>query len=189
MKNSSLVATSGILLVLFLLVSCGGKQSQPQPEQAKVPVKKLAQKYDTLLFSPFTITPELAKDYPQAANELQHSAMTALQMNNGFKKVETVGKNTPAGKNTLLIKAKITDMRIVSGAARFWGGAMAGSSGVEMDLQLIDGASNKVVRDEKLSSWNNPFGAAWTGGTTDNSLLADMGNITAQYIIDAMPAK
>jgi len=181
------VTTLGVLLVLLLLVSCGGKQSQP--EQAAAPVKKLDMKYDTLLFSSFTATPEIAKDYPQAATELQHSVMTALQMANSFKQVGTIAEGVPASEKTLLIKANITDMRIVGGAARFWGGAMAGSSGLEMDLQLIDGASDRIIRNEKLSSWNNPFGAAWTGGSTDNSLVADMGKITAQYIIDAMPAQ
>lgn len=186
--TSSLVRTLGFLLVLFLLVSCGGKQGQPE-EQAAAPVQKLDKKYDTLLFAPFTATPAIAKDYPAAAAELQHSAMTALQLGNDFKKVGTIADDAPAGGKTLLIKANIIDMRIVSGAARFWGGAMAGSSGVEFDLQLVDRATDKVVREEKLSSWNNPFGAAWTGGSTDNSLMADMGKITAQYLIDAMPAQ
>jgi hypothetical protein len=181
------LTTLGVLLVLLLLVSCGGKQSQP--EQAAAPVKKLEKKYDTLLFSPFTATPEIARDYPQAAAELQHSMMTALQMGNSFRKVDTIAEGAAAGEKTLLVKANITDMRIVGGAARFWGGVMAGSSGLAMDLQLIDGASDRVVRNEKLSSWNNPFGAAWTGGSTDNSLVADMGKISAQFIIDAMPAQ
>lgn len=187
MNQFHLVKALGVLLVLLLLVSCGGKQSQP--EQAAAPVQKLEKNYETLLFAPFTTTPEIARDYPQAAAELQHSMMTALQMENSFKKVDTIAEGVPAGENTLLVKANITDMRIVGGAARFWGGAMAGSSGLEMDLQLIDGASDRVIRNEKLSSWNNPFGAAWTGGSTDNSLVADMGKISARYIIDAMPAQ
>lgn len=188
--NRHLIKTLGILMVLLLLASCGTKQSQPEPEQTEAPpVKKLDKKYDTLLFSTFTITPELGKDYPQAASELQHSAMTSLQMENSFKQVGTLSEGASMSGATLVVKANIIDMRIVSGAARFWGGAMAGSSGVEMDLQLIDGSSSKVVREEKLSSWNNPFGAAWTGGSTDNSLLSDMGKITAKYIIDAMPAQ
>ena len=186
--TSSLVRTLGFLLVLFLLVSCGGKKGQPE-EQGAAPLQKLDRKYDTLLFAPFTATPAIAKDYPAAAAELQHSAMTALQMGNEFKKVGTVAEEVPAGGKTLLVKANIVDIRIVSGAARFWGGAMAGRSGVEFDLQLIDRATDKVVREDKLSSWNNPFGAVWTRGSTDNSLMSDMGKITAQYLVDAMPAQ
>ena len=189
MKTWSAVKPLGILLLLLLLVSCGGKQQQPEEQQTAIPVEKLNKKYEILVVTPFTIKTEIGADYPEAARELQHSTMTALQMENGFKKVTTSAEETAAGGDALLIRANITDMRIVSGAARFWGGAMAGSSGLEIDLQLIDSATDQVVRNEKLSSWNNPFGAAWTGGSTDNSLVDDMGKITARYIMDVMPAQ
>lgn len=189
MNRLTLAKTLGLMLIALLVVSCGGKQqSQPEQQQAK-PVPKLAKKYDTLLFAPFTIKEELANDYPQAASELESSAMTALQMGKQFARVDAVSGDVVGSAGTLVVKAKITEMRIVSGAARFWGGAMAGSSGVELDLRLVDSVSNKVVREEKLSSWNNAWGAAWTGGSTDNSLLSDMGKIVAQYITDSMPAK
>lgn len=189
MKRLTLVKTLGVLLILVLLASCGGKQSAPEQEEAPAPVQKLAKKYDTILFAPFTIKEELAKDYPQAASELQHSAMTTLQMEKSFKKVDTASADAPTDGKMLVVKANIIEMRIVSGAARFWGGAMAGSSGVELELRLVDGGTNKVVREEKISSWNNAWGASWTGGSTDNSLVDDMGKITAQYIVDAMPAQ
>jgi hypothetical protein len=184
MKFFSLFKSMAVLFVLFLLVSCVGTQNQP--DQAAVPsVKKLEKQYDTLLFSPFTANAEIATDYPQAAKELQHSMMTTLQMEKQFKKIDIVTNNQSADGKTLIIKANITDMRIVNGAARFWGGAMAGSSGIELNLQLIDSATQKVIRDEKMSSWNNAFGAAWSG--SDNTLLDDMGKIVAKNIIDSMP--
>ncbi|MFH2123092.1 MAG: DUF4410 domain-containing protein [Pseudomonadota bacterium] len=184
MKFFSLLKPLAVLFVLFLLVSCVGTQSQP--DQAASPsVIKLQKHYDTLIFSPFTANAGIATDYPQAANELQHSMMTTLQMGKQFKKIGVAADNQPADEKTLIIKANITDLRIVNGAARFWGGAMAGSSGVELTLQLIDSTTQKVIRDEKMSSWNNAFGAAWSG--SDNTLLDDMGKIVAQNIIDSMP--
>lgn len=173
-----------VFFVLFLLVSCVGTQNQ-QDQAAAPSVKKLDKHYDTLLFSPFTANAEIATDYPQAAKELQHSMMTTLQMEKQFKKIDIVSNNPSTDGRTLIIKVNITDLRIVNGAARFWGGAMAGSSGVELNLQLIDSASQKVIRDEKMSSWNNAFGAAWSG--SDSTLLDDMGKIVAQNIIDSMP--
>jgi hypothetical protein len=182
-------------LVLFLLVACGGTQKQAdpanpasQPDQAATPVvKKLDKSYDNLMFSTFTAKPEIAKDYPQAAKEVQRSMMTSLQMEDRFKKVVTASEGQPATGDTLIIKADITDLRIVAGAARMWGGAMAGSSGVELNLQLIDSATQKVVREEKVSSWNNAWGAAYSG--SDATLLNDIGKMTAQYVVDSMPPK
>ena len=189
MKILTLMKQVAVLFVLVLLVSCGGKQTEP--EQTAAPsVEKLAKNYDTLLFSAFTTKTEINKDYPEAADTLQHSMMTALKTGKQFKKVGTTAQNKPStGDKTLLIKADITELRIVGGAARMWGGAFAGSSGVELDLQLIDGATNKVVRKEKMSSWNSAWAASWTGGTSDTSLLDDMGKILAKYIVESMPKK
>lgn len=188
MKFVSLIKPAAVLLALFLLVSCGGKQTQTEQTAAPA-VIKLDKKYDTLLFSAFTAKPIITKDYPQAAKELQHSAMTTLQMENTFKKIGKTSQDQPIDGNTLIIKVDITDLRIVGGTARFWGGAMAGSSGLEWDFELIDGATSKVIRKEKMNSWNNAFGAAWTGGSSDNSLLDDVGKIIAKYITDSMPTQ
>ena len=180
MNIQSLMKSVTVLLSLCLLVSCvgTGKKSAQNQEAAQAPVvEKLDKQYDTLLFSPFTIEPEFSKDYPDAAKTIQQSMMTALQQEKCFKKVDTIVEGTSTGDKTLLIKTNITNMRIVSNSARIWGGAFAGSSGVEMDLQLIDGTTKKVVRNEKMSSWNNAFGAAWSFGSSDHSLLDDMGKV------------
>ena len=196
MKAVSLIKMTAVLLVVFPLVSCVGTQntqtSQPkqveQTEQA-VSVKKLDKKYDTLLFSAFTMQPEFAKDYPEAAKSLQKSMMTALQEEKSFKKVGRAAKDTPIKGNTLLITANVTNMRIVSDSARIWGGGFAGSSGIELDLKLVDAGTKKVVRNEKMSSWNNAWAASWSFGSSDHSLLDDMGKIMAKYVVDSMPKK
>jgi hypothetical protein len=185
-------------LALLLLVSCNSTQKQADPADPSGPtgqadpaaapvVKKLDKFYDNLMFSTFTAKAEIAKDYPQAAKEIQHGMMTSLQMEDRFKKVITASEKKPATGDTLIIKADITDMRIVPTAARIWAGPMAGSSGVELTLQLIDGATQKLIREEKISSWNNAWGASWSG--SDNTMLTDMGKITGQYVIDSMPEK
>ncbi len=196
MKTVSWIKITAVLLVAFPLVSCVGTQksqtSQPEPvEQTEqtVSVKKLDKKYDTLLFSAFTIQPEFAKDYPEAAQTLQKSMLTALQEEKMFKKVAATPENTSTKGNTLLITADITNMRIVSDSARIWGGGFAGSSGIELDLKLIDAVTGKVVRSEKMSSWNNAWAASWSFGSSDHSLLNDMGKILARYVVDSMPKK
>lgn len=185
-------------LALFLLVSCNSTQKQADPADPATPasqadaaaapvVKKLDKFYDNLMFSTFTAKAEIAKDYPQAAKDIQHGMMTSLQMEDRFKKVITASEEKPTAGDTLMIKADITELRIVPTAARIWGGPMAGSSGVELTLQLVDGATQKMIREEKISSWNNAWGASWSG--SDDTLLSDVGKITAQYVIDSMPEK
>ena len=180
--------------LLLLLSGCvtgqkSGTGQEPEPAEQQTQVEKLARSYSVLLVEPFTIAPEYAKDYPDAAKNMQKSMMEALQASGAFKKVALLSEAESLRDNALIIRANITKIRIVSGTARFWGGAFAGSSGMEFDLTLVDGKTNQVVRTKKMSSWNNSWAAAWNFGASDRSLPDDMGQITASYIISIMPEK
>ena len=180
--------------IVFLLPGCVGTQSKgtSQPAVAEnndqMPVvQKLAKKYDYALVKPFTIVPAYGKDYPDAATTLEKSMMEGLKAGKKFNWVEPITKGKQAKGRTLIIGTNITKMRITSTAARFWGGALAGSSGIELELQLIDGATGKVVRTKKMSSWNNSLAASWNFGASDRSLLDDVGKIMAAYILQTIP--
>jgi hypothetical protein len=58
---------------------------------------------------------------------------------------------------------------------------------MEVDLTLIDAATNTVVREKKLSSAYNPWAAAWVGGASDRSLPADTGRMLVEYVHSVMP--
>ncbi|MCF6188698.1 MAG: hypothetical protein L3J49_14640 [Desulfobulbaceae bacterium] len=60
---------------------------------------------------------------------------------------------------------------------------------VSLVIKLVDAATKKVVRNEKMSSWNNAWAASWSFGSSDHSLLEDMGKIMAKYVVDSMPKK
>ncbi len=194
MLKKSLSRFSLFCVMLLLVSGCvsGQKTSTSQePAAAEQPpqVEKLSRNYAVVLVVPFTTAPEYARDYPDAAATMQKSMMEALAASGAFKKVALLSEAKSLRDNALIIRANITKMRIVSGSARFWGGAFAGSSGMEYDLTLVDGKTNQVVRTKKMSSWNNSWAAAWNFGASDRSLPDDMGKITASYIISIMPEK
>ncbi len=174
--------------MIAMLSACGGQEAQPeQTEAPQASEAKLSKKYADILCYSFETTPQIAKDYPNAVDTMQHSMMTALQMKNQFNKVAVLKMNQKTSGNSLLVKAKVNDLRIVSSAARMWGGVFAGSSGIEINLQLIDGGTNKVVREEVLNSHNNAWAASYAYGSSDRSLPDDMGKIMANYISAIMP--
>ena len=107
--------------------------------------------------------------------------------NRSYQSVESGKAAVSRRDGTLLVKAKVTDMRIVPTRARIWGGGFAGSSFMEADLTLIDAATDTVVREKKISSANNPWAAAWVGGASDYSLPADMGRVLAEYVHSVIP--
>lgn len=185
------------LMLLVLMTSCAGKEVKsdaqagsevkPDAKAAKDMDPPLAKPYRMIVVAEFETSAEIANDYPNATRECQANTVWALQEKKFYQTVES-GKAAGARRDgTLLIKAKVTNVRIVSGAARIWGGAFTGSSFMEVDLTLIDAATNTVVREKKFSSANNPWAAAWVGGASDHSLPADTGKMLAEYVHSVIP--
>jgi len=192
MLKKSLCRFSLFCVMLLLVSGCvsGQKTStsqEPAAAEQAPQVEKLSRAYSVLLVEPFTTVPEYASDYPEAAATMQKSMIQALAKSGAFKKVALLPDAGKLRDRALIIRANITKMRIVSGSARFWGGAFAGSSGMEYDLTLVDGKTDRVLRTKTMSSWNNSWAAAWNFGASDRSLPDDMGKITASYLVEIMP--
>ena len=185
------------LMLLVLMTACAGKEVKsdaqagsevkPDAKAAKDMDPPLAKPYRVIVVAEFETSAEIAKDYPNATQECQANTISALKEKKFYQAVESGKAATARRDGTLLVKAKVTGMRIVSGHARMWGGAFTGSSFMEVDLTLIDAATNTVVREKKLSSANNPWAAAWVGGASDQSLPADTGKMLAEYVHSVMP--
>ncbi|MTW22026.1 DUF4410 domain-containing protein [Allochromatium palmeri] len=187
-----------LILNLLFLSACATQQTgsgadssadtSPGDSQAAQPDSPLDGRYDNIVFYEFETTPEIKRDYPEVTDECLASAISHLLVKNVYKKVEK-RSGSYHRHQTLLIKTKISDMRIVSTGARMWGGAFAGSSYMNLEVKFIDASSGSVLRTKKISSNNNAFAAAWTFGSNDRSLASDMGVILADYIVSTVPSK
>jgi Domain of unknown function (DUF4410) len=185
-KSKSILVV--ILSTLFLITACGGQQAkQDNQAAAQVPDPPLAKKYQHLIVRDVTATPEIEKDYAAALKDCQTNMITELKNKKAFNTVALAGSAKKYPSRSLLVQTRVADIHIVHGAARFWGGAFAGSSFMNLDLKLTDAATGKVVREKKISSSNNAWAAAWVGGSSDRTLPADMGKIVAGYIASIMP--
>lgn len=177
-----------VIAVVFLFLSaCGGRGATPD-EQPEVVEKPLVKHYNHIVVLDFETAPEVQRDYPTAAKECQSNVVSALLMKNLFDSVGTTLKDEKKG-NTLVVKATVKEMRIVSTAARIWLGAMVGSSYMNIDVQLLDAATNRVLREKAVNSTNSAFAAAWSSGSSDRSMPSDMGKIIAKYIESVVPPK
>jgi hypothetical protein len=181
-----------IVFVAAVFSACGGDRAAnvkaEEKEAAEEKITPLAHRYSKLVFQGFTADSQIMTDYPTALSECESAAMAAVISKNLFGAVEKE-KDGVKHKDALLVKGSVVNMRIVSGAARFWAGAMAGTSDMSVKLAVSDAATGAVVREKLLSSANNPWGAAWTYGGSDRSLPADMGRIIGEYIAAITPAK
>lgn len=177
-KKASLLVAG--LLLLFAFLACGGGSAVKSDTSvpAETPLEK---KYRKIVFKKFQVDQKLEADYPGVVDECENAAITAIKSKNIFNAVERENE-LKKYTDTLIVKTRITNIRIVSGSARFWFGAAAGGSDMSLLIELIDAATGNVVREKALSTANNPFAATMTGGGTDRSLASDLGKMTAEYI-------
>lgn len=175
-----------LMLSVVLLCSCGGKKVvEENPFKMDQPVSK---SFENILFYPFETNAEIQKYYPKAMEESLQSTIKHLQDKKKYRKIDRINDNFDK-ESTLLVQVKVPDMRIVGNLTRAFGGAIVGSSYMNMEVYLIDAASGDTVRMKALASANNAMGATWTFGSTDRTLPADMGYILAQYIATVVPAR
>ena len=185
-KGLTPVYRAMLLLFTLFLASCAGQTTQNQPEPVSDP--QLGDAYLRMLVLPVGIGEKFAMDYPQAVIDCRIGLIDGLSATKRFQ-VDPINilPAQPTGPHTLVVKLEITDMRVASHAARMFGGAMVGSSYVNLKMTLTDGHTGRVIRDKEFSTHNNAFAAAWTSGSTDDSIPKDMGKITGDYITAVVP--
>jgi hypothetical protein len=192
-----------LLAAIFTICACAGGQkttaakdetAKPAAESQSATLESVRQatplktSFNNVLFEELNTTDVIKKDYSDALIEFEKSVVSSLKGKNTFARVERDTGAKPVGKS-LRVEMKIPDMRLTSFGARFWGGALAGNSFMNVELTLIDGASSKTLRTETISANNNAWAAAYSFGGSDRSLPTDMGQIVAEYLYTVVPGK
>ncbi len=95
-----------------------------------------------------------------------------------------------AGSGTVIIRPVLQSLRVVSGGARFFVGAMAGDSSIDMDLVLVDKTSGKEIARPRIMRTSGGMGGAWSVGATDKNLSNYIVDIAYEYLArNNMPAQ
>jgi len=187
-----------VSIVSFL--ACAGSPDKTQKRESIPGVEKiqlssidlvptrtpLEGKFDNIIFRSFESTDQFAKDYPYACENCKASIIAQLESKKTYKNVtDDVSLNLP-GKS-IFVDLKIVDMRIAGAQARFWGGAFAGNSYMDVLLELKEADSEVVVHKKVLSTTGNAMAAAWTFGASDRSLPSDLGTLMGEYLYKIVP--
>jgi len=96
---------------------------------------------------------------------------------------EEWGNGGNGTERKLLVQPSVVHLRIISGGARFWGGALAGESHIDMDLKLVDAGSGEVVGAPRINKASGAFGGAWSVGASDRNLLDYIVAISQKYLV------
>ena len=84
---------------------------------------------------------------------------------------------------TLIVEGDLTYLRIVSGSARFWGGAFAGRSAININIKLTDASTGTVVTQQELVGAPGAMSGVWSGGAADRDLPIKMGYLLGAFIL------
>ncbi len=164
--------------VLMLLV---GVTVVAEPQNPP-PVNALAG-YDKYEMSP------IAMGAPYAGDEGKEKAKAKIQdhMSTEIGPVLAQWNIDAAGSargQSLVIEPRIEKLKVVSGGARFWAGALAGDSYVVMKLRITEQPSGVLVAEPEFYQRAAAMSGAWTFGGQDKDMMHRIALITKQYLLD-----
>ncbi len=164
--------------VLMLLVGAAVIAEPQNPP----PINPLAG-YDKYELSPIAMGP------PYAGDEGKEKAKAKIQdhMSTEIDPVLSQWNTAAAGNargQSLVIEPRIEKLKVVSGGARFWGGALAGDSYVVMKLRITEQPSGVLVAEPEFYQRAAAMSGAWTFGGQDKDMMHRIALITKQYLLD-----
>jgi hypothetical protein len=150
-----------------------------EPEQKDPP---LVRAYRVIIIEPFESSDEITSTYPEAIRQCHEATIKALENLHAYDHVSDVAQPDLPLQETLKVKSRVTDMRQI----QMWRyRRYAGSSYMQIDIELVDGETGATVREKKIESYNNPWVAKWSD--SDATLPIDVAGILAGYIHSVIP--
>ena len=83
---------------------------------------------------------------------------------------------------TLLIEPTITEIKFINGTARFWAGALAGSSMVVVQTRITEKETGQLIAEPEFYARAAAMAGAWSIGGADNAMLTRIANRVADYV-------
>jgi hypothetical protein len=122
-----------------------------------------------------------------AGQEINETALASFQRNFDERVGAWVAEQNakPAAHDpvrTLVIEPSIDKIRFISGGARVWAGAFAGSSRVLVKLRLVDQATGAVIAEPEFYQHAKAMAGAWTFGVADNNMLIRTATMSLDYL-------
>jgi hypothetical protein len=164
-----------VLMLLFMATAVAEPQNPP-------PANALAG-YDKYELSPIAMGPPYAGD----AGKEKAKAKIQDHMTTEVGPVIVQWNADAAGNargQSLVIEPRIEKLKVVSGGARFWAGALAGDSYVVMKLRISEQPSGVLVAEPEFYQRAAAMSGAWTFGGQDKDMMHRIALITKKYLLD-----
>jgi len=172
---NKLAVIVSIALSAALLTGCATRIRQPAA--APQPVKVKLSTFKSVGLKTVVVNPKFAG---AATNEKARKKINELLVTKmkfaipELKQIDEVVKPDAADKPALVIEPVIEEIKFIGGAARFWVGAMAGSSAVLMKVTYTSSATGEVLAAPEFYKVGNAMAGGGSMGASDNLMLDEV---------------
>jgi hypothetical protein len=181
-KNAKLLSA---LLVVALVAGCASDPAKREVV-ARSQAERLPSTSENLSgFGRFemaktTLTPEIQGDPKKA----QAAIAVELAVQQRVQPLLTEWNSRRAGSTSrsLLIEPRIVELYIPSGNSRFWAGAFAGESVIDLQLKLTEKETGAAVGQVDIRRTASAMAGAWSIGKSDKNLMLYIADIAHQYL-------
>ena len=176
-----------ILLFPLLLISLfmsGCATNLTKPTSAPTPTKIKLSEFAAVEMKAVTISEKFAaaEANQKAGRKIDEVLFTNMRMVfNNLQRVEIGSDFSSSATKTLQITPVIKEIKFISGGARFWVGAMAGSSAVLMEVTLRDSSTGEIIANPEFYRDANAYAGGWSIGASDNKMLEDIALDVVNY--------
>jgi hypothetical protein len=181
-RNAAISTTRGVgalFLLLAFTLAQGCATNLTKPEGPPQPTSVKLSTFQTVTLKKVEIAPEFAS---AGANQKAAKKINEVLVNNmrlAFPDLREAGEEDV--RTGLLIEPLIQEIKFIGGAARFWVGAMAGSSAVLMKASFRDASTGELIGEPQFYRAANVYTGGWSMGSTDNRMLEDVAKDIVNY--------
>ena len=169
----------------FLAIGCATHISKPLHENVRPQVN--FGEFKQVEMKEAVLSEKFATSGPNQKALSRINEILFEEMRNAFpqlKRIPSGSEFTKSSERTLQITPFIPEIKFIGGAARFWVGALAGSSAVLANVTYHDSSNGKEINKASFYRQSSAMGGAWTIGGADNlmldSIARDIVNYTAR---------
>lgn len=176
-----------IIAALVVLAGCAATpeslESVARTESARLaaPARKLSS-FASYELKPIVLSDAVKAEEGKVAEAGKLEAAMRAKVLPLLEQWQAAGGAGRTGK--LVIEPRLASLKVVSGGARFWAGAMAGDSNVDLDLVMTDLDTGQVIAKPRIARSADAMTGGWSIGKSDQNLRDYIAGITYQYLTD-----
>jgi len=180
----SLAVATCLVGGIVFLVGCTTTEVNKQAAVPPQPCNERLGTFKTVEYEHVSLTSGYAASGVNQKAAKKIDELLRANMGNVFPGMTVVAQAAgTATDKTLVIRPIIKEIKFIGGAARFWVGAMAGSSRVLMQVDFVDKGTGKTVGNPQFYCTANAWAGAQSMGGADNMMLSQIAQDITIYTV------